>query len=89
MPGTDGCNCDSITKVFKNFGSILIHEHDFEPIKIKEDERKLNICLICGLLYCEKCGKLLASTIKNNARSMDNFNLPELLSLLLVVYRFM
>jgi len=66
MPGTDGCNCDSITKVFKNFGSILIHEHDFEPIKIKEDERKLNICLICGLLYCEKCGKLLASTITNN-----------------------
>jgi hypothetical protein len=64
----DDCN-NITTKDLKNFGSgILIHEHDFEPIKIKEGQ-KLIICLICGLLYCEKCGKTLASTITANDKT--------------------
>lgn len=69
MLGLDDCNCNSITKELKNFGSgILIHEHDFEPIKIKEDELKLIICLTCGLRYCEKCGKPLVSITTNDKK---------------------
>ena len=69
------CNCSSITKEFKNYGSnILIHEHDFESIKIKEDKQKLIICLTCSSLYCEMCGKLLASTATNDRKVIHHNN---------------
>jgi len=72
----DVCNCNSITKELKNYGSnMLIHEHDFEPVKTKEDKQKSIICLICGLLYCEICGKLLASTPTNDRKITHNSNL--------------
>ena len=71
----DECNCNSITKEFKNFGSsILIHEHDFQPINIKEDKQKLIICLTCSSLYCEKCGKLLVSTTTNDKKKVIHYN---------------
>lgn len=70
MPRLDDCNNIIITKDLENFGSsILIHEHDFEPVKIKEEGQKLIICLICGLLYCQKCGKTLASTKTANDKT--------------------
>ncbi|MGC2426899.1 MAG: hypothetical protein WA421_07680 [Nitrososphaeraceae archaeon] len=49
---------DSILREFKN--DIRIHEHDF--ISIRGKEEKSIICLTCGSLYCEKCGKLLVTT---------------------------
>ena len=76
----EDCNCNSITKELKNLGSnIIIHEHDFQPIKIKEDIQKLLICLTCSSLYCEKCGKLLVSTT-NDKRVVNNSNLSIMMS---------
>lgn len=34
-----------------------IHEHDFISVGAKEE--KSIICITCGSLYCEKCGKLV------------------------------
>ena len=60
----DECSCNSITKELKNYDSnMLLHEHDFESVKIKEDEQQFIICLTCGLLYCQICGKLSVSTM--------------------------
>lgn len=54
------CNCSSSAKEFKNDSSLLIHEHDFERIWVKEKEnQKSIICLTCDSLYCERCGKSL------------------------------
>jgi hypothetical protein len=50
--------CDSSIREFRN--DIRIHEHDF--ISIRGKEEKSIICLTCGSLYCEKCGKLLVTT---------------------------
>ena len=36
---------------------VKIHEHDFIPVR-SESETSL-VCSTCGLLYCEKCGKLV------------------------------
>ena len=53
----------NITKDFKsNDNILLVHEHDFEPIKTKEGRQKLIICFTCESLYCEMCGKPLIST---------------------------
>ena len=46
---------DSIIREFRN--DTRIHEHDF--ISIIGKEEKSIICLTCGSLYCEKCGKLV------------------------------
>jgi hypothetical protein len=63
----DDYSGNSISKEFKNSGnSRLIHEHDFEPIKIKEGIQKPIICLTCGLLYCEIFGNLIVSTTMTN-----------------------
>lgn len=35
-----------------------IHEHDFISIKSKKEQASTIICCICGLVYCQKCGKL-------------------------------
>ena len=35
-----------------------LHEHDFMLIR-KEKEQTSIICSICGLVYCDKCGKLV------------------------------
>jgi hypothetical protein len=48
----------SIIREFRN--DARIHEHDF--ILIRGKEKKSIICLTCGSLYCEKCGKLLVTT---------------------------
>jgi hypothetical protein len=37
---------------------MYLHEHDFVSTRI-QDEQKSIICLTCGSLYCEKCGKLV------------------------------
>ena len=59
----DYSSSNSIIKEFRNDSSIIIHEHDFVPIRAKEEEKQKSIiCLTCGSLYCEKCGKLLVST---------------------------
>ena len=42
-----------------------IHEHDFISVKTKEDQGPIVICSICGLIYCEKCGKLMTRYDKN------------------------
>jgi hypothetical protein len=34
-----------------------IHEHDF-VIRTEKEQTSI-ICCICGLVYCEKCGKLI------------------------------
>ena len=43
---------------------IRIHEHDFISIGTKK-ERSIIICSTCGLVYCEKCGKLRMIHNKN------------------------
>jgi hypothetical protein len=46
--------------IFRNDDRTSIHEHDFMSIRTKkEEEQKSIICLTCGTLYCEKCGKLV------------------------------
>ncbi|MFL6433868.1 MAG: hypothetical protein ACJ71O_09065 [Nitrososphaeraceae archaeon] len=35
----------------------IIHEHDFTTSRTENEESF--VCSICGLLYCEKCGKLV------------------------------
>jgi hypothetical protein len=51
----------TINKVFRNY--IGIHEHDF--ISIRTEEEKSIVCLTCGSLYCEKCGKSVTIIHKN------------------------
>ena len=36
-----------------------IHEHDFTSVKTKKEQAPIIICCICGLVYCEKCGKFV------------------------------
>jgi hypothetical protein len=43
-----------------------IHEHDF--ILVRDEEEKSIICKTCGLVYCEKCGKLVTIIGKNHTR---------------------
>jgi hypothetical protein len=35
-----------------------LHEHDFMLIRNEKEQTSI-ICSICGLVYCEKCGKLV------------------------------
>ncbi len=35
-----------------------LHEHDFKLIRTEKEQTSI-ICSICGLVYCEKCGKLV------------------------------
>ena len=42
-----------------------IHEHDFISVKNKKGQAPIIICCICGLVYCEKCGKLVITYNKN------------------------
>ena len=42
-----------------------IHEHDFISVKTKEEQGPIIICCICGLVYCDKCGKLVIIYDKN------------------------
>jgi hypothetical protein len=71
---TDDCNYNSLTNEL-NFGSdIIVHEHDFGDTKINEYMQKLIICLTCGLLYCEKCGKLLVPTATTNDKKVVRHN---------------
>ena len=42
-----------------------IHEHDFISVKTKKEQAPIIICCICGLVYCEKCGKLVITYNKN------------------------
>jgi hypothetical protein len=37
----------------------LIHEHDFITSTIKETNNFLVNCIICGIYYCNLCGKAL------------------------------
>ena len=60
--------CDSIIREFRN--DTRIHEHDF--ISIIGKEEKSIICLTCGSLYCEKCGKLLVTTHGKNYMQHNN-----------------
>jgi hypothetical protein len=59
---------DSIIREFRN--DTRIHEHDF--ISIIGKEEKSIICLTCGSLYCEKCGKLLVTTHGKNYMQHNN-----------------
>jgi hypothetical protein len=51
----------SVKQLEDNIGSEKIHEHDF--ISIKTEKEISSICSTCGLLYCEKCGKVVNDTI--------------------------
>jgi hypothetical protein len=42
-----------------------IHEHDFISVKTKKEQGPIIICCICGLVYCDKCGKLVIIYDKN------------------------
>ena len=39
--------------------TIKLHEHDFMLIRNEKEQMSMIICSICGLVYCEKCGKLV------------------------------
>jgi hypothetical protein len=64
--GLEDNNTTSNTVIIREYrtGS-RIHEHDFISVKIKKDQASTIICSICGLVYCEKCGKLLTIYDKN------------------------
>jgi hypothetical protein len=66
----DDCISNSIIKEFRNnSSSVIIHEHDFRPIRFKGEEKQTSIfCLTCGLNYCEKCGKPLISTTRSGEK---------------------
>jgi hypothetical protein len=38
---------------------IFLHEHDFNSVYIAE--KRIFRCSTCGLVYCERCGKLVSS----------------------------
>ena len=42
-----------------------IREHDFISVKAKRQQESIIICSVCGLVYCEKCGKLVIIYHKN------------------------
>ena len=42
-----------------------IDEHDFILVKTKKEQASITICSICGLVYCEKCGKIVTTYDKN------------------------
>jgi hypothetical protein len=67
---------NSIIKEFRNnSSSIIIHEHDFVPIRLKEEEKQKSIiCLTCDSFYCEKCGKLLVSTTISDKKLIQHGN---------------
>lgn len=78
----DSISSDSgIVKELRNYGdnssSIIIHEHDF-VIRAKEqeekEERKSIICVTCGSLYCESCGKLLGTLYDKNYMQHNHSN---------------
>jgi hypothetical protein len=50
----------SISGEFRN--DSRIHEHDFISVGAEEKEKSI-ICKTCGLVYCEKCGKLVKTTL--------------------------
>jgi hypothetical protein len=37
---------------------MYLHEHDFVSTRT-QNEQKSVVCLTCGSIYCEKCGKLV------------------------------
>jgi hypothetical protein len=39
--------------------TIILHEHDFNSVYIAE--KRFFRCSTCGLLYCERCGKIVLS----------------------------
>jgi hypothetical protein len=57
-------NNNSNTVIIREF-RIKIHEHDFISVKTKKEQTSIIICSICGLVYCEKCGKLVMIYDKN------------------------
>jgi late competence protein required for DNA uptake (superfamily II DNA/RNA helicase) len=68
---------NSVIEEFRNnnSSSIIIHEHDFVPIRLKEEEKQKSIiCLTCGSFYCEKCGKLLVSTTISDEKLIQHSN---------------
>ncbi len=52
---SDNGNSTIHVKELKNHS--IIHEHDFTTSRTKNEESL--VCSICGLVYCEKCGKLV------------------------------
>jgi len=57
-------NNNRIIEEFLNH-TIKLHEHDFMLIRNEKEQMSMIICSICGLVYCEKCGKLVAICHKN------------------------
>ena len=72
----DGCCSHVIVREFINrSSSLVIHEHDFVPIMVKEkEEQKSIICLTCGLFYCEECGEPLVRTTINDKKLIQHSN---------------
>ena len=71
--------CSIIYRMFRihdDSSSIIIHEHDFVSIRTKEEdkEQKSIICLTCGSLYCESCGKLLLTVHGKNYMQHNLYN---------------
>jgi len=54
-------NSDNAIIITEFRSGIRIHEHDF----ISEEQESIIICSVCGLVYCEKCGKLVIIYHKN------------------------
>jgi hypothetical protein len=56
----DNDNNSNNTVIIREFrAGTRIHEHDFISVKTKKEQVSIIICSICGLVYCEKCGKLV------------------------------
>jgi endonuclease IV len=73
----DDRSSNGIIKESRNdSSSIIIHEHDFVSVRVKEEEKeqKSIICLTCGSLYCEKCGKLLLTIHRKNYMQHNLYN---------------
>ena len=51
----------SVEQLEDNVANEKVHEHNF--ISIKTEKETSSICSTCGLLYCEKCGKVVNNTI--------------------------
>jgi hypothetical protein len=66
----------SISGEFKN--DSRIHEHDFISVGAEEKEKSI-ICKTCGLVYCEKCGKLVTIIGKNHTRHNISITSKDLL----------
>jgi hypothetical protein len=63
--GQEDNNNNNNLVIIKEFRTrARIHEHDFISIRTEKEQTSI-ICSTCGLIYCEKCDKLVMIYDKN------------------------